>query len=49
VLCRPCHDNQKRFAESRGFDNTIGPGGMPLDPRHPFYTGGLRLSRARRP
>jgi hypothetical protein len=40
-LCRPCHDSRKRFAERRGFDNTIGPNGMPVDSNHPFYTGSL--------
>jgi hypothetical protein len=40
-LCRSCHDSRKKFAENRGFDNTIGADGMPLDPRHPIYTGRL--------
>jgi len=40
-LCRPCHDSEKKFTENRGFDNTIGADGMPLDPRHPIYTGRL--------
>ena len=40
-LCRPCHESRKKFAENRGFDNAIGVDGMPLDLRHPFYTGRL--------
>jgi len=40
-LCRPCHDGRKRFAENRGFDSGVGADGMPLDPRHPIYTGHL--------
>ena len=40
-LCRPCHDGRKRFAEKRGFDSAVGADGMPLDPRHPIYTGHL--------
>jgi 5-methylcytosine-specific restriction enzyme A len=38
-LCKPCHDSRKKFVESRGFDNEIGPDGWPTDSRHPFYHG----------
>jgi hypothetical protein len=31
----PCHNGSKQFEEKRGFDNTIGNDGWPLDPRHP--------------
>jgi hypothetical protein len=34
-LCVPCHNGSKQFEEKRGFDNTIGNDGWPLDPRHP--------------
>jgi len=40
-LCASCHGH-KKFAEAHGFDRAIGADGMPLDPRHPFYTGGKR-------
>lgn len=40
-LCKPCHDSGKRFEENRGFDNSIGADGYPLDARHPIYTGKL--------
>ena len=40
-LCKPCHDGAKRFEELRGFSNKIGPDGLPVDKRHPFYTGTL--------
>jgi len=40
-LCKPCHDGGKRFEEIRGFSDSIGRDGSPLDPRHPFYTGKL--------
>ena len=47
-LCRPCHEGRKKFLENRGFDGAIGADGMPLDPRHPIYTGRLR-EKARAP
>ena len=48
-LCRPCHDSRKKFAENRGFDGAVGVDGLPLDPRHPFYTGALPTERPRAP
>jgi 5-methylcytosine-specific restriction protein A len=36
-LCAHCHDSRKKFVEHRGFNNTIGADGMPIDPRHPVY------------
>jgi len=38
-LCQSCHDGAKRFEEIRGFSDRIGVDGMPVDPRHPFYSG----------
>jgi 5-methylcytosine-specific restriction protein A len=38
-LCRLHHDSSKRRQEARGYDTRIGPDGMPVDPRHPFYVG----------
>jgi len=38
-LCKSCHDGTKRFEQNRGFDNTIGVDGMPVDPKHPVYLG----------
>jgi len=34
-LCAHCHESRKAF--QRGYDNAIGPDGMPIDPRHPVY------------
>ena len=34
-LCAPCHDGPMKQAEYRGFENSIGADGFPLDPRHP--------------
>jgi 5-methylcytosine-specific restriction endonuclease McrA len=39
-LCKECHDGEKNALEIRGFSDRIGEDGMPLDPRHVFYTGG---------
>jgi hypothetical protein len=36
-LCAHCHESRKKFQEQRGYDNTIGANGMPVDPRHPIY------------
>jgi 5-methylcytosine-specific restriction protein A len=36
-LCSHCHESRKKFAEHRGYDRTIGPDGLPIDPRHPVY------------
>lgn len=40
-LCHPCHNSTKRFVEARGHSNEIGLNGLPIDPKHPFYTGKL--------
>jgi hypothetical protein len=36
-LCSHCHESRKKSAEHRGYDRTIGPDGLPIDPRHPVY------------
>jgi hypothetical protein len=37
-LCIDHHNGAKRSIERRGYDNTIGPDGLPLDKvNHPFY------------
>lgn len=38
-LCTHCHESRKKYVEHRGFNNDIGIDGMPIDRRHPFYTG----------
>ena len=38
-LCAHCHESRKKRFEHRGYDNTIGADGMPIDPRHPIYRG----------
>jgi 5-methylcytosine-specific restriction endonuclease McrA len=38
-LCPSCHSGRKRHLEERGFDDSIGPDGFPIDPKHPFFTG----------
>ena len=43
-LCANCHNNVKQNVEMHGFDRTIGIDGMPVDPRHPCYTGTARKS-----
>jgi 5-methylcytosine-specific restriction protein A len=40
-LCKPHHDSSKHRLEARGYDTRIGEDGMPLDPKHPYYTGKL--------
>lgn len=34
--CKTCHDGLIQGEEARGFDNTVGADGFPIDPRHPF-------------
>jgi hypothetical protein len=37
-LCVDCHNGAKRSVERRGYDNTIGPDGFPIDRvNHPAY------------
>jgi hypothetical protein len=36
-LCSHCHESRKKRFEHRGYDNTIGEDGWPIDPRHPVY------------
>jgi hypothetical protein len=36
-LCTHCHESRKKYAEARGFDNTIGIDGWPTDVRHPVF------------
>lgn len=36
-LCKPHHDRDKQREETVGFSSEVGPDGLPLDPRHPFY------------
>jgi len=36
-LCAHCHESRKKRSEHRGYDNTIGADGWPIDPRHPVY------------
>jgi hypothetical protein len=38
-LCTHCHESRKKFRERHGYDRGCGPDGLPLDPRHPVYTG----------
>ena len=37
-LCKSCHDH-KRHAEIHGYSRDIGIDGLPIDKRHPYYTG----------
>ena len=41
-LCAHCHESRKKRFEHRGYDNTIGVDGGPLDPRHPVYRKSTR-------
>lgn len=34
-LCKLHHDGAKQGQEKRGYDDTIGPDGWPVDPKHP--------------
>jgi len=38
-LCAHCHESRKKFRERHGYDRGCGSDGLPLDPRHPDYTG----------
>src|SRR5262249_10075660 len=40
-LCESCHNGSKQFVERHGYDKAIGLDGMPIDRRHPAYTGKL--------
>lgn len=39
-LCERCHNSAKQSEESRGYSLEIGADGYPVDPRHPFNSGG---------
>jgi 5-methylcytosine-specific restriction enzyme A len=39
-LCAHRHESRKKRFEHRGYDNTIGVDGWPIDPRHPVYRKG---------
>ena len=39
-LCKPCHDGLQPNFKHRGYRPDIGVDGFPVDPAHPFYTGG---------
>lgn len=34
-LCKHCHDSDAQRLEQRGYDDSIGQDGWPIDPRHP--------------
>ena len=36
--CKPCHDSAASSAERLGYSTEIGADGLPIDPRHPFFT-----------
>jgi hypothetical protein len=36
-LCESCHNGFKSPLERRGYDDTIGIDGYPIDRRHPWY------------
>jgi 5-methylcytosine-specific restriction protein A len=36
-LCRAHHDSWKQGIEARGYDDTIGSDGFPVDRAHPFW------------
>jgi hypothetical protein len=38
-LCSHCHESTKKFCEKHGYDRTVGSDGLPLDKKHPVYTG----------
>ncbi|MEM1344348.1 MAG: HNH endonuclease [Pseudomonadota bacterium] len=41
TLCQSCHSGAKQAEECRGYDDTIGADGWPVDPRHPANAGVL--------
>ena len=43
-LCKPHHDGLQPSFKHRGYRPDIGVDGYPLDPAHPFYTGGRSAS-----
>jgi len=43
-LCEGCHNSTKQQVERNGFCRDTGVDGMPVDKRHPCYTGTTRKS-----
>lgn len=39
AVCKPCHDGELQFVERRGYSNSIGDEGWPMDSNHPVNKG----------